>query len=78
MQYKVVIYKEGIFSSLLFGSGKVNPEKFTDFLNEQTIGNWQVITMEKDIRRLFLFWKRESFVVILGKEKNQNDLFNLN
>lgn len=78
MQYKVVIYKEGIFSSLLFGSAKVNPEKFTDFLNEQTIGNWQVITMEKDIRRLFLFWKRESFVVILGKEKNQNDLFNLN
>lgn len=78
MQYKVVIYKEGIFSSLLFGSAKVNPEKFTDFLNEQTIGNWQVITMEKDIRRLFLFWKRESFVVILGKEKTQNDLFNLN
>lgn len=78
MQYRVVIYKEGIFSSLLFGSAKVNPEKFTDFLNKQTIGNWQVITMEKDIRRLFLFWKRESFVVILGKEKTQNGSFNLN
>ena len=33
MEYKVVIYQEGILGSLLLGGSKVNSVKFTDFLN---------------------------------------------
>ena len=32
-EYKAVIYQENLLSSLIFGSAKVNPVKFSDFLN---------------------------------------------
>ena len=69
MKYKVVIYQEGMLGSLLLGGSKVNPVKFTDFLNKNADEGWRVQTMEKDIRRMLLFWKREAYVVILGREK---------
>ncbi|RAP29511.1 DUF4177 domain-containing protein [Candidatus Marinamargulisbacteria bacterium SCGC AG-343-D04] len=68
IQYKVVIYKEGIWDSLLLGSSKVNPQRFTDFLNEYGRQGWKVQTMEKELRRLFLFWKRESYILVLSKD----------
>ena len=69
MEYKVVIYQEGMLGSMLLGSSKVNPLKFTDFLNKNASQGWRVQTMEKDVRRMLLFWKREAYVVILGREK---------
>lgn len=35
-EYKVVIYQENLLSSLFFGAAKVNPVKFSAFLNSQT------------------------------------------
>jgi Domain of unknown function (DUF4177) len=67
-QYKVVIYQEGMLGSLLLGASKVNPVKFTDFLNLNAKQGWQVITMEKDIRRMLLLWRREAYVVVMEKE----------
>ena len=64
MKYKVVIYQEGMLGSLLLGSSKVDPVRFTDFLNANAAQGWKVVTMEKDIRRMLLFWKREAFLVI--------------
>ena len=66
-EYKVVIYNEGILSSLFFGAAKVNPVNFSEFLNENAREGWQVVTMEKDIRRMLLLFKRESYVVVLEK-----------
>lgn len=54
--------------SLLLGASKVNPVKFTDFLNLNAKQGWQVITMEKDIRRMLLLWRREAYVVVMEKE----------
>lgn len=68
MEYKVVVYQESMLGSLIFGGSKVNPLKFTDFLNTNAEDGWKVITMEKDIRRMLLLWKREAYVVILGRE----------
>jgi len=68
MEYKVVIYQESMLGSLIFGGSKVNPIKFTDFLNSNAEDGWKVVTMEKDIRRMLLLWKREAYVVVLGKE----------
>lgn len=69
MEYKAVVYQEGMLGSLLLGGSKVDPVKFTTFLNEQAAQGWRVTTMEKDIRRMLLFWKREAYVVILAREK---------
>jgi len=69
IQYKVVIYQEGMLGSLLLGQSKINPVRFTEFLNTNAQQGWEVVTMEKDIRRMLLFWKREGYVVILKKER---------
>ena len=69
MEYKVVIYQEGMLGSLLLGEAKVNPVKFSEFLNKNAEEGWIVKTMEKDIRRMLLLWKREAYVVILEREK---------
>ena len=68
-QYKVVIYQEGVLGSLLLGQSKVNPVRFSEFLNANAEEGWEVVTMEKDIRRLLLLWKREGYIVILKKAR---------
>lgn len=69
MEYKVVIYQEGMLGSLVLGGSKVNPLKFTEFLNQNAREGWRVQTMEKDNRRMLLFFSREAYVVILGRER---------
>lgn len=66
-QYKVVVYQEGMLGTLLLGGSKVNPVKFSDFLNKNAQEGWSVVTMEKDNRRMLLFWSREAYVVIMEK-----------
>lgn len=68
-EYKVVIYQESLLSSLFFGAAKVNPIKFSEFLNKQPPEGWRVVTMEKDLRRMLLFFKREAYVVILERDR---------
>ncbi|MFH2554887.1 DUF4177 domain-containing protein [Klebsiella aerogenes] len=62
------MYQLGMLGSLLFGTSKVDPVKFSEFLNKNAREGWRVVTMEKDIRRMMLFFKREAYVVILEKE----------
>ncbi len=69
MEYKAVIYQEGMLGSLLLGQSKINPVKFSEFLNANASSGWEVVTMEKDIRRMLLFFKREGFVVILKRSR---------
>jgi len=69
-EYKAVIYQEGMLGSLLLGQSKVNPVKFSEFLNVNARAGWEVVTMEKDIRRMLLLWKREGYVVIMKREKD--------
>lgn len=68
-EYKVVIYQESLLSSLFFGAAKVNPVNFSALLNKQTPEGWRVVTMEKDLRRMLLFFKREAYVVILERDR---------
>jgi hypothetical protein len=67
-QYKVVIYQEGMLGSLLLGASKVDPVRFSEFLNKNAREGWRVVTMEKDIRRMLLLWSRESYLVVMEKE----------
>ena len=67
-EYSVLIYQEGMLGSLIFGASKVDPVKFSSFLNDQAALGWRVVTMEKDIRRMLLLWKREAYVVVLERD----------
>jgi hypothetical protein len=67
LEYKVVIYQEGMLGSLLLGQSKVNPVKFSEFLNANAQDGWEVVTMEKDVRRMLLFFRREGYVVVMKR-----------
>lgn len=68
-EYKVVIYREGMLGSLLLGASKVDPEKFSEFLNQNARQGWRVVTMEKDQRRMLGFWKREAYLVVMERDR---------
>lgn len=68
-EYKAIMYREGILGSIFLGASKIDPMKFTDFLNENAQEGWRVVSMEKDVQRTLLFFKREAYVVILEKDK---------
>ncbi len=67
MEYKAIIYQEGMLGSLLLSGSKVDPVRFSEFLNRNADEGWRVVTMEKDIRRMLLFFKREAYVVIMSR-----------
>jgi hypothetical protein len=69
VEYKAVIYQESMLGSLLLNGAKVDPVKFSDFLNKNAANGWRVVTMDKDIRRMLLFFKREAYVVIMVRDK---------
>lgn len=66
-QYKVAIYRESMLGSLFLGGSKVDPIKFSDFLNRNGAEGWEVVTMEKEIRRMLLFFSREAFLVVMKR-----------
>ena len=68
-EYKVVLYQESALSSLILSTAKVDPAKFSAFLNQHAREGWRVVTMEKDVRRMFLFSQREAYLVIMEREK---------
>jgi hypothetical protein len=69
LEYKAIIYQEGILGSLILGQSKVDPVRFSKFLNVNAEDGWEVVTMEKDNRRMLLFWSREGYIVIMKRER---------
>ncbi|MBI1327851.1 MAG: DUF4177 domain-containing protein [Alphaproteobacteria bacterium] len=67
-EYKVVLYREPLLGSIFLGGSKVDPEKYSNFLNRNAEQGWRVKTMEREIRRELLFFKREAFITILERE----------
>lgn len=67
-EYKVVIYRESMLGSLFLGGSKVDPIKFSEFLSANGAEGWEVKTMEREERRMLLFFSREAFLVVLQRE----------
>lgn len=67
LEYKVVIYREPLLGSLLLGGSRVDPLRYSQFLNDNARDGWRVVTMEREIRREYLFFKREAFLTILER-----------
>jgi hypothetical protein len=66
-EYKVTIYREGLFGSIFLAGSKVDPVKYSAFLNENAKDGWRVVTMERESRREFLFFNREAFVTVMER-----------
>lgn len=66
-EYKVAIYREGLLGSIFLNGSKVDPVKYSDFLNENAKQGWKVVTMERESRREFLFFNREAFLTVLER-----------
>ena len=69
-EYKIWIYQEWALWSLLLWGWKVDPIKFAWFLNINASEWYRVVTIEREIRRMFLFFKREAMVVVFERDKN--------
>ena len=67
-EYKVVIYREGLLGSILLSGSRVDPVKYSDFLNENARQGWKVVTMERESRREFLFFSREAFLTVMERQ----------
>lgn len=68
-EYKVVLYREGVLGSLFLAGSKVDPLRFSEFLNTNAEQGWEVVTMERESRRMLLFWNREAFMVIMKRKR---------
>jgi hypothetical protein len=68
-EYKVAIYRESRLGSLFLGGSKVDPLKFSEFLNLNGDEGWEVTTMERESRRMLLFFEREAFLVLMKRKK---------
>ena len=67
-EYKVAIYREPLLGSIFLKNSKINPVRYTEFLNKNAAEGWRVRTMERETRRELIFFKREAFVTILERE----------
>lgn len=67
-EYKVVIYREPLLGSIFLGGSRVNPVKYSAFLNDNARDGWRVVTMERELRREFIFFTREAFLTILERD----------
>ena len=69
LEYKVAIYREPLLGSLFLGGSRVDPVRYSEFLNKNAGDGWRVVTMEREIRREFIFFKREAFLTILERPR---------
>ena len=67
-EYKAHIFKEGAIGSLFLGAGKVNADRLTNELNKLAKEGWRVVSMEREKRRMMLFFSREAFLLILERD----------
>lgn len=67
-EYKVAIYREPLLGSIFLGGSRVDPVRYTEFLNKNAGEGWEVVTMERELRRELLFFKREAFLTIMKRE----------
>ena len=62
-------FNESSLSTLFLGSAKVNTERLTEFLNEYTAQGYSVKAVEREYRRMLLFFKREAFIIFLERPR---------
>ena len=67
-EYKVAIYREPLLGSIFLGGSRVDPMRYSGFLNDNAKEGWEVVAMERESRRELIFFKREAFLTIMKRE----------
>ena len=65
--YRVAIFQEKGFLTYFFG-WKIDPVRFAEFLNLHASEWYRVITIEREIRRAMLIFKKEAMVCVLEND----------
>ncbi len=66
-QYKVITVTEGGLGTILLGASGMPVRKMEESLNREAADGWEVVFMVIEKKRFWLFWKRESIIITLGK-----------
>lgn len=66
-EYKVTIYREPLLGSIFLGGSRVDPVRYSAFLNDNAKDGWEVVAMERETRRELIFFKREAFLTIMKR-----------
>ena len=69
-EYKIISIHENGCSTILFGSAKLPLEKITKVMNDNAKDGWRVNFQIIELKRLFLFWSRESMIVTFERPIN--------
>ena len=66
-EYKVMHIVESGCATLLLGAAGLPLKKMEVALNEQAAEGWQLVFQVIEMKRMWLFWKRESVIITLGR-----------
>jgi len=66
-EYKVVHVVEGALGTLFLDSSGLPLKRLEATLNQEAANGWQVVFQVIESKRFWLFWKRESIIVTLGR-----------
>ena len=66
-EYKVVQISEGGCGTILLGASGLPLKKIEAELNSYAAEGWQVVFEVLEQKRFWLFWKRESVIMTLGR-----------
>ena len=69
----VINYNESALSTLFWGSYKVDIERLTSYLNTYLKEGFSIKAVQREERRMFLFFKRDAFIIFLEKKFNLID-----
>ncbi|MBP7585136.1 MAG: DUF4177 domain-containing protein [Spirochaetes bacterium] len=68
--YKVISVNESItLKNFIFGAIPLPIAKVEEVLNQNSTSGWDFESMVIEKSRMFLFWERESAVIVLSKNK---------
>lgn len=66
-EYKVVLVAEGGCGTIVLGASGLPVKQLEMMLNKAAVEGWQVVFQVIEQKRFWLFWKRETVLVTLGR-----------
>lgn len=66
-EYKVLAVSEGALGTLFLGASGFPLKRLESVLNEEAADGWQLVFQVVEQRRFWLFWRRETVIITLGK-----------
>lgn len=67
-EYKVLAVAEGALGTLFLGASGMPLKKLEATLNKEAADGWQLVFQVLEQKRFWLFWRRETVIITLGRE----------